>query len=95
MRLKPLQQNAHAEINPEGQQAEIKHTPLSKGLRRHYTAPPSDPRSLVHKVSAIDPKMFDGRYVLIEGIFDAERKGHKSAFSGSIRNIRRFQLWQR
>jgi HrpA-like RNA helicase len=36
----------------------IKHTPLSKGLRRHYTTQPSDPRASMRKVSEIDQKMF-------------------------------------
>ncbi|MEI8120829.1 MAG: helicase-related protein [bacterium] len=36
----------------------IKHTPLSKGLRRHYTTPPSDSRASMRKVSEIDRKMF-------------------------------------
>jgi len=53
----------------------IKHTPLSKGLRRHYTSPPSDPRALVHRVSAIDPKMFHryGQIVVTQPRIQATR----------------------
>ena len=33
----------------------------------------------------------DQKYVLIEGTFDAHLTGHRGAYSGAIRNIRRFQ----
>lgn len=35
---------------------------------------------------------FHRRYVLIEGIFSARRRGHLDAFSGSIERIGRFEL---
>ena len=35
---------------------------------------------------------FHERYVLVEGTFDANMKGHRSANSGSIRNIKRMEL---
>jgi hypothetical protein len=33
---------------------------------------------------------FHRRYVLIEGTFSAERRGHRGAFSGTIENVSRF-----
>lgn len=33
------------------------------------------------------------KYVLIEGTFDANYAGHRGAFSGTIKGIRRFQVW--
>ncbi len=53
----------------------VKHTPLSKGLRRHYTAPPPDPRATTHKVSDIDPKMFHryGQIVVTQPRIQATR----------------------
>jgi hypothetical protein len=38
-------------------------------------------------------KKFDQRYVLIEGTFDASHGGHKGLFNGSIKDIKRLQLW--
>lgn len=35
----------------------------------------------------------DQKYVLIEGTFDAENKGHRGAFSGTVKDISRFQIW--
>src|ERR1700674_1634580 len=35
----------------------------------------------------------DVEYVLLEGIFDAQNKGHMSLWSGSITKIRRAELW--
>ena len=35
---------------------------------------------------------FHGRYVLIEGAFNARRRGHGSLFSGTIENITRFEV---
>lgn len=34
-----------------------------------------------------------GRYVLVEGVFDAERKGHGNLFSGTLGDIRRLVPW--
>jgi len=33
------------------------------------------------------------KYCLIEGTFDAKKRGHKGAWSGSIKNISRFEVW--
>ena len=38
-------------------------------------------------------KKFDGRYVLVEGTFDAERKGHHGIFSGTIKDVKRLDVW--
>jgi hypothetical protein len=38
-------------------------------------------------------KKFDRRYVLIEGTFDADHHGHHGLFSGSIKDIKRLELW--
>lgn len=35
---------------------------------------------------------FHRRYVLIEGTFSAQRRGHRGAFSGTIENIGRFDV---
>ncbi|AMR34232.1 hypothetical protein A0256_23660 [Mucilaginibacter sp. PAMC 26640] len=37
---------------------------------------------------------FSNHYVLIEGVFDGNRKGHMSMNSGSLSNISRIELWQ-
>ncbi|MEI6916299.1 MAG: DEAD/DEAH box helicase, partial [Armatimonadota bacterium] len=53
----------------------VKHTPLTKGLRRHYTEPPVDPRASMHKLSSIDPKMFHryGQIVVTQPRIQATR----------------------
>jgi hypothetical protein len=38
-------------------------------------------------------KKFDQRYALIEGTFDAKHSGHKRLFSGSLKDVKRLQLW--
>jgi len=38
-------------------------------------------------------KTYSGKYVLVEGTFDARDLGHMSLFSGAIKNITRFQVW--
>ncbi len=39
-------------------------------------------------------KKFDRKYVLIQGKFDGKRTGHKGAFSGTIKVISRFEVWE-
>jgi hypothetical protein len=39
------------------------------------------------------PTDFDRKYVLIEGTFNAKWKGHRGAWSGSVQQIKRFQVW--
>lgn len=34
-----------------------------------------------------------GHYCLIEGTFDAKSKGHMGLFSGTLKNITRFEVW--
>ena len=41
-----------------------------------------------------DPQEFDLKYVLVEGTFNAENYGHMGLFSGSIENIKRFEVWE-
>lgn len=36
---------------------------------------------------------YNGQYVLIEGVFNKDNKGHMGMFSGSIDNINRFMPW--
>ena len=38
---------------------------------------------------------FNGKYVLIEGIFNKNSNGHMGAFSGSLENVTRYQLWEK
>lgn len=38
-------------------------------------------------------KELDGKYVLIEGTFDAEKQGHMGLWSGSVNEIYRAQEW--
>ncbi len=33
-------------------------------------------------------------YVLVEGTFDKDRLGHLKLYSGTIKNIKRLELWQ-
>lgn len=35
---------------------------------------------------------FHEKYVLIEGTFDANMKGHRGAYSGAIKNIKRMEI---
>lgn len=41
-----------------------------------------------------EAKEYNGKYVIVEGIFDQYDRGHMSLFSGSIKNISRYQLWE-
>src|ERR1017187_6624682 len=36
---------------------------------------------------------FDKKYVLLEGTFNAKETGHMGLWSGSIQQIKRFQVW--
>lgn len=38
---------------------------------------------------------FNGKFVIIEGVFDKDDKGHLSAWPGTIKEISRYQLWER
>ena len=37
---------------------------------------------------------YNGQYVIVEGIYDKDDKGHFSSFFGSIKQINRYQLWE-
>ena len=37
---------------------------------------------------------FNGNYVIIEGVFKKNNKGHRNLFSGSIESINRLHPWQ-
>lgn len=38
-------------------------------------------------------KLFHERYVLVEGVFSAQEKGHLKMYSGSINEVNRLELW--
>ncbi len=42
-----------------------------------------------------EAKAYNGRYVLVEGFFDKDDRGHLGMFCGSIKDISRYQLWER
>jgi len=44
-------------------------------------------------ISYQDSKKYNGEYVVVEGIFDADNKGHMDAFCGAIVEIRRYESW--
>jgi len=39
-------------------------------------------------------KDFNGKYVMVEGIFDMNNHGHMDLFSGSINNVSRIASWK-
>jgi len=39
-------------------------------------------------------KKSNGKYVLVEGIFNSKKKGHFDRYSGTIDNITRYELWK-
>ena len=39
-------------------------------------------------------EQFNGKYVLIEGVFNKDNHGHLGMYSGSLEKITRFQLWE-
>ena len=41
-----------------------------------------------------EPAKFDECYVLVEGIFDPENRGHLQLYSGAIRDVSRIQVWR-
>ncbi len=46
-------------------------------------------------ISYEEAKEYNGKYVIIEGFFDKDDRGHFDMFCGSITNISRYQLWER
>jgi len=49
----------------------------------------------VEEKSRKDLAPVNNRYVLVEGIFSMEDKGHVNLFSGSIQKVRRLEHWRR
>ena len=46
-------------------------------------------------ISYNEAKEYNGKYVIVEGFFDKKDRGHLAMFCGSIKNISRYQLWER
>ena len=46
-------------------------------------------------ISYNEAKEYNGKYVIVEGFFDKNDRGHLAMFCGSIKNISRYQLWER
>ena len=40
-------------------------------------------------------EMYNGKYVLMEGIFNKDDRGHGSMFGGTLEKVTRFQLWEK
>jgi len=38
-------------------------------------------------------RKLNGKYVIVEGVFDPSRKGHLGMWSGMIKDVSRFELW--
>ena len=38
---------------------------------------------------------YNGKYVLMEGVFDKNKKGHMGMNSGTLKNVTRYMLWER
>lgn len=45
------------------------------------------------KTSYNEAWQYNGRHVIVEGIFDKDDCGHMGMFQGSIKNISRYELW--
>ena len=46
-------------------------------------------------ISYEEAKEYNGKYVIVEGFFDKDDRGHFDMFCGSIKDINRYQLWER
>lgn len=46
-------------------------------------------------ISYEEAKEYNGKYVIVEGFFDKDDRGHFDMFCGSIKDISRYQLWER
>ena len=42
-----------------------------------------------------EAKNYNGKYVIVEGIFDQDDCGHMDMFRGAIKSISRYELWER
>lgn len=45
-------------------------------------------------ISYDEAKEYNGKYVIVEGFFDKDDRGHFDMFCGSIKDISRYQLWE-
>lgn len=39
-------------------------------------------------------KQSNGKYILIEGVFDSKKMGHFDRYSGTVENITRYEFWK-
>jgi hypothetical protein len=46
------------------------------------------------EIEASDHASFSHSYVIVEGTFDSESRGHLSMWSGTLRNVTRLQAWR-
>lgn len=46
-------------------------------------------------ISYEEAQKYNGKYVIVEGIFDKDDRGHMDMFCGSIKKITRYDLWER
>ena len=46
-------------------------------------------------ISYEEAKEYNGKYVIVEGFFNKDDRGHFDMFCGSIKDISRYQLWER
>ena len=42
-----------------------------------------------------EAKAYNGKYVIVEGFFDQDDGGHFDMFCGSIKDVNRYQLWEK
>ena len=45
-------------------------------------------------ISYEEAQQYNGKYVIVRGIFDMYDPGHGSLFSGTIKNVSRYDLWE-
>jgi hypothetical protein len=43
--------------------------------------------------SSDENRKLHGKYVLVEGVFDPLRKGHLGMWSGTLKDVKRLELW--
>ncbi len=44
-------------------------------------------------ISYEEAAQYNGKYVIVEGVFDKDDRGHMSLFCGSIKDVSRYQVW--
>jgi len=40
-------------------------------------------------------EQFNGKYVIVEGVFNKDNHGHLGMYSGALEKVTRFQLWEK